>query len=116
VWVVGAYPAARSMERAAQWDGIIPTTTDHTEDHPFSPAALMRVVSAVKEIRASKGLPWDGYDVVVEGMSEAGGGDPTVAEWAEAGATFWVESDWSMGDEAVERHRRRIEAGPPTVG
>jgi alkanesulfonate monooxygenase SsuD/methylene tetrahydromethanopterin reductase-like flavin-dependent oxidoreductase (luciferase family) len=116
VWVVGAYPAARSMERAAQWDGIIPTTTDHTEDNPFSPAALMRVVSAVKEIRAFKGLPWDGYDVVVEGMSEAGGGDPTVAEWAEAGATFWVESDWSMGDEAVERHRRRIEAGPPTVG
>jgi hypothetical protein len=37
-----------------------------------------------------------------------------VAEWVEAGATFWVESDWAMGDDTVNRHRRRIEAGPPS--
>jgi hypothetical protein len=52
---------------------------------------------------------------VVEGMTEPGdAGDATVAGWAEAGATFWVESDWSMGDDAVAKHGRRIDAGPPT--
>jgi alkanesulfonate monooxygenase SsuD/methylene tetrahydromethanopterin reductase-like flavin-dependent oxidoreductase (luciferase family) len=115
VWVVGAYPAARSMDRAAQWDGIIPTKTDRTADSPFSPDDLARTVALAKEIREAKGLPWDGYDVVAEGVSEPGApGSATVAEWVDAGATFWVESDWSMGDDAVARHRRRIEAGPPT--
>jgi alkanesulfonate monooxygenase SsuD/methylene tetrahydromethanopterin reductase-like flavin-dependent oxidoreductase (luciferase family) len=114
VWVVGAYPAARSMERAAQWDGIIPTTAGRVDDQPYGHDDLARTVTVVKEIRESKGLPWEGYDVVVEGVTEPGDvGDATVAAWTEVGATFWVESDWSMGDDAVARHRRRIDAGPP---
>jgi len=114
VWVVGAYPAARSMERAAQWDGIIPTTVGRSGDGEFGPTDLARIVAAIKEIRESKGLAWEGYDVVAEGVSEPGpAGVATVRRWADAGATFWVESDWSMGDDAVARHRRRIEAGPP---
>lgn len=115
VWVVGAYPATRSLRRAAQWDGIVPTKTGQGDEHPFSTDDLRRTVSAVKEIREAYGLPWDGYDVVAEGVSEPGAaGNNTVAEWAEAGATFWVESDWSMRDDAVDRHRRRIDAGPPS--
>ena len=114
VWVVGAYPAARSMERAAQWDGIIPTMAERVDAQPYGHDDLARTVAMVKEIRESKGLPWEGYDVVVEGVTEPGdAGDATVAAWADVGATFWVESDWSMGDDAVARHRRRIDAGPP---
>jgi alkanesulfonate monooxygenase SsuD/methylene tetrahydromethanopterin reductase-like flavin-dependent oxidoreductase (luciferase family) len=115
VWVVGAYPATRSMERAAQWDGIIPTAVGAGADSALTPEALSRIVAVIKEIREKKGLPWEGYDVVAEGVSEPGpAGDARVAEWVDAGATFWVESDWAMGDDAVARHRRRIEAGPPS--
>jgi alkanesulfonate monooxygenase SsuD/methylene tetrahydromethanopterin reductase-like flavin-dependent oxidoreductase (luciferase family) len=114
VWVVGAYPAPRSMARAARWDGVIPTKLDRTDESPFGPADLPRMVAALKGVRERDGLPWEGYDVIAEGVSEPGrAGDATVAEWVDAGATFWVESDWSMGDDAVERHRRRIVAGPP---
>lgn len=114
VWVVGAYPAARSMNRAAQWDGIIPTKTDRFADRPFDHDDLRRTVALVKGIREEKGLPWDCYDVVAEGVTDPGPtGNAAVAEWVDAGATFWVESDWSMGDDAVARHHRRIEAGPP---
>ena len=114
VWVVGAYPAPRSMARAARWDGVIPTKLDRTDDNPFGPVDLSRTVAALKGIRERDGLTWEGYDVIAEGVSEPGAtGDATVAEWVDAGATFRVESDWSMGDDAVERHRRRIEAGPP---
>ena len=83
-------------------------------------AQKVRVVIAEDSVLLREGLTRlradKGYDVVAEGVSEPGAtGDTEVARWAEAGATFWVESDWSMGDDAVERHRRRIEAGPPTV-
>jgi alkanesulfonate monooxygenase SsuD/methylene tetrahydromethanopterin reductase-like flavin-dependent oxidoreductase (luciferase family) len=116
VWVVGAYPARPSLERAAQWDGIIPTKTGQGDDDPFGPDDLARTVAAVKAIREASALPWEGYDVVAEGVSEPGArGNATVAEWVEAGASFWVESDWSMGDGAVDRHRRRIDAGPPSL-
>jgi hypothetical protein len=74
-------------------------------------------VATVKEIRDGLRLPWERYDVVAEGVSEpTATGNATVAEWVDAGATFWVESDWSMGDDAVDRHRQRIEAGPPSPG
>ena len=34
-----------------------------------------------------------------------------VERWREAGATWWIESDWEGG--TVDAIRRRIEAGPP---
>ncbi|MEU4443430.1 hypothetical protein AB0K14_08105 [Actinosynnema sp. NPDC050801] len=35
-----------------------------------------------------------------------------VGEWADAGATWWIESDWETTVDAV---RDRIAAGPPSV-
>ncbi len=114
VWVVGAYPSAKSLRRAAQWDGLLPTRVGNTEHTPFGPADLAEVVAAVRPLRAAAGLPWEGYQVIAEGVSEPGpAGDAVVRSWVDAGATFWVESDWSMGDDAVRRHRERIDAGPP---
>lgn len=116
VWVVGAYPARRSMERAARWDGLLATKVGDGPESPYTPEDLAPAAAEVKEIRSGLGPAWDGYDIVAEGVSEPGSaGNDEVARWAEAGATFWVESDWSMGDDAVERHRRRIEAGPPKL-
>lgn len=115
VWVVGAYPAVLSLRRAARWDGILPTKVGFAVDSPFTPDDLADVVAAVRPLRAEMGLPWDGYDVVAEGVSEPGAdGDAAAREWVAAGANWWVESDWSMGEDAVQRHRARIEAGPPS--
>lgn len=114
VWVVGAYPSEKSMARAARWDGLLPAKVGRDESTPFAPADLVEVIAGVRPLREAAGLAWEGYEVVAEGTSEPGAaGVATAAEWAEAGATFWVESDWSGGDDAVERHRRRIAAGPP---
>lgn len=114
VWVVGAHPSEKSLSRAAKWDGLLPTKVGHSESTPFGPDDLSEVVAAVRPLREAAGLPWAGYDVIAEGVSRPGGpGVTAVAAWREAGATFWVESDWSGGDDAVERHLRRIEAGPP---
>ena len=95
---------------------MLATKTGNGPGDPFTPDDLAQATAAVREIRTARGLAWDGYDVVAEGVSGPGStGNAEVARWVEAGATFWVESDWSMGDDAVARHRRRIEAGPPRV-
>ena len=39
-----------------------------------------------------------------------------VRPWAEAGATWWLESDWSVPADRVADHSRdRLSAGPPLV-
>jgi alkanesulfonate monooxygenase SsuD/methylene tetrahydromethanopterin reductase-like flavin-dependent oxidoreductase (luciferase family) len=114
VWVVGAYPSERSLSRAARWDGLLSTKVGFAIDTPFLPNDLADVVDAVRKLREGMGLPWDGYEVVAEGITKPGSaGDQRVREWVDAGATWWVESDWTGGDDAVQRHRTRIEAGPP---
>jgi alkanesulfonate monooxygenase SsuD/methylene tetrahydromethanopterin reductase-like flavin-dependent oxidoreductase (luciferase family) len=114
VWVVGAHPAPRSMARAARWDGLLPMVLSPDVGPPETPERLAEVVAACRAERESAGLPWDGFDVVVEGTSAPGPtGWTAVRPWAEAGATWWVESDWSGGEDALARLRDRIVAGPP---
>ena len=76
VWVVGAYPSAQSLRRAARWDGLLSTKVGFGADTPFGPGDLADVVAAVRPLREEAGLPWEGYDVVAEGVSEpAAAGD-----------------------------------------
>jgi len=41
----------------------------------------------------------------------------TVRPWAEAGATWWIDADWSSMDRDVVREasERRLKAGPPRI-
>ena len=71
-------------------------------------AVPAEVVASARGQRAELGLPWEGYDVVTEGMTAPGA---SVRDWREAGATWWIESDWDITAEAV---RERITAGPPS--
>ena len=71
----------------------------------------------MRALREAAGLPWEGYDVVVEADSSGQFVqlEGTPGDWAQAGGTWWVESWWSLqpGPEGVAELRRRIEAGPP---
>lgn len=113
VWVVGAYPAEKSLRRAAQWDGLLATKVGFGPDDQFSPADLADTVTAVRSLREAAGLSWAGYDVVAEGVTDPAAADEKVGEFVAAGATWWIESEWSGGADAVARHLARIEAGPP---
>ena len=99
VWVVGAHPSERSMgacgalgRSAAQSLAAEGIRAGEGRER------LALVVAGARVAREAAGLPWEGYDVVAEGTSTAdGGGARAVAEWADAGATWWVESDWDGG-------------------
>jgi hypothetical protein len=75
------------------------------------------VLRVVRGLREEAGLPWQGYDVVIEGDStgEFVKSAGTPGQWARIGATWWVESWWSVepGPVGLAEIRRRVTAGPP---
>src|SRR6266536_393480 len=113
IWVVGGWPAPKSMRRAARYDGWLPNMVAwRGRPAPeLSPAVLGGAVEWIRERRAAEGADMRGYDVVVEG---SGWPADRVAEWAGAGATWYLDADWSVGPDEVQRHaRERLAAGPP---
>ena len=123
VWVVGAHMIGRerqpSLERAARWDGLLPqVVAPEGRSKPDGLEAFHDVTSVVRRMRTEAGLPWEGYDVIVEADSSREFVQLEPAEpqaWADAGATWWVESWWTLSpDEAgLAEMRRRVAAGPP---
>ena len=120
VWCVGALVPGRdrqrSLERAARWEGVLPAVVGGEGHSALTLEALREVVERVGAARSAAGLSMDGYDVVVEGDSHGGFGDvhgPS-EPWAQAGATWWVESWWDLPDspEGRAETRRRLELGP----
>jgi alkanesulfonate monooxygenase SsuD/methylene tetrahydromethanopterin reductase-like flavin-dependent oxidoreductase (luciferase family) len=123
VWVVGARVTGRegqpSLRRAARWDGLLPAIIEDGQPRDLrDPAELADMVAEVRRMRAAEGNAGDPFDVVVEGDST---GEfvqldpPDPGAWEAAGATWWVESWWSIerGDAGLAEVRRRVQAGPP---
>jgi alkanesulfonate monooxygenase SsuD/methylene tetrahydromethanopterin reductase-like flavin-dependent oxidoreductase (luciferase family) len=117
IWVVGGWPAPRSMGRAARWDGWLPNLVGRGGAGPMQPHQVRDGVEWIRTARAEDGLGMDGYDVVAEGVTPAD--DPAAARavlepWRDAGATWWIESNWSVKAEELDDYlRRRLSAGPP---
>ncbi len=115
IWVVGAWPRARSMRRALRYDGVIPTVLGADGPVRLSTPDEMRAVCAFVRANRTGSTP---FDVVMEG--ETPGDDreraaAIVRSWAEAGVTWWIETRWNALDQAdgLETVRRRIQQGPP---
>jgi alkanesulfonate monooxygenase SsuD/methylene tetrahydromethanopterin reductase-like flavin-dependent oxidoreductase (luciferase family) len=106
IWVVGAWPAERSMARAARHEGLLPNVLGGGQ---YTPAMIGQMREWIAERRGSS----DGFEIVLEGATEPGDADDELRRFAEAGATWWIESNWETFDPAVAR--RRIEAGPPRM-
>lgn len=113
IWVVGAWPSERSMARVLRYDGWLPYWLPKAQApeglaRPDEPAQLAEVRDWIAARRSL-----DGFEIVMEGATRVD--DPAAAasaqRWADAGATWWLESDWATFD--AEPQRRRIRAGPP---
>ena len=95
IWVAVMLSNARTVGRAARFDGVVPITPDAT---PMTPDAVAALVARIGRT--------DGYDVVVP-RAEGVPAD----EYAAAGVTWLVEGTWPedgwMADLAA-----RVERGP----
>ena len=114
-WVVGLWPAPRSMRRSARWDGWLPNFAQPEGLNRPDVESLADGVAWLREERAKAGESMDDFDVVMDGATEPGAeAVDTVRSWEEAGATWWLEANWSVpAEEAVVWSRDRLRAGPP---
>jgi alkanesulfonate monooxygenase SsuD/methylene tetrahydromethanopterin reductase-like flavin-dependent oxidoreductase (luciferase family) len=102
IWCVGVLNRPRTMIRALRWDGLLPQVMVDGKGESAS-------LEAVAKVRAEIGdRP---YDIVIEGN----GSEHSPAAWANAGATWWIESMWdAMGRaEPGLAALDRLHEGPP---
>jgi hypothetical protein len=124
VWVVGAYVADQdrqpSLDRAARWEGLLPQVIDGEGRAVRDPGELADLLGLVRQRRDALGLGDAPYDAVIEADStgefiQLSPADP--AAWAAAGATWWIESWWTIpvGPQGLAEVRRRVQGGPPAT-
>ena len=109
IWVVGAWPSKKSLDRALRYDGLLA----YTMRGEVTPEDIKAIRGYVEENRGTDGA----FDIVWEGTTP--GDDPeqaasVVRPYAEAGITWWIESMWSAPNEP-EDLRARIRQGPPSA-
>ena len=114
IWVVAVWPRPKSMNRSAPMRGG---------------GAPVRGSRGRRAARARPGRPgvagraWPlQIDVVAQGETPTDDSEAAravVADWAQAGCTWWLETRWEMPHGAAERMRQvreRLAAGPPRPG
>jgi alkanesulfonate monooxygenase SsuD/methylene tetrahydromethanopterin reductase-like flavin-dependent oxidoreductase (luciferase family) len=119
VWVGGFWPNHAPFRRAARWDGVFPLF--ETDGDEAATAQLREVVQYVAAQRTG-GQP---FDVVCTGVTP--GADRAeaariVAQYAEAGANWWLEGIAPYrfgrgfeGEWPVAALRERVLQGPPSA-
>ncbi|MCI0520456.1 MAG: LLM class flavin-dependent oxidoreductase [Chloroflexi bacterium] len=115
IWIVGAWPREKSMQRALRYDGLLPNVMGADGQVRMSPPLPEEIAAMHAYIQARRGETTP-YDLIVEG--ETPGGEPRqaaakVKPFAQAGATWWIEALWGAPD--MESVRRRLLQGPPQI-
>jgi hypothetical protein len=110
LWVPGIWPRMKSMRRLLRCDGLLPQKMNANGEFEAVTPADLHQMKAYIEANRTLTTP---FDYVTEGKT----GDLTPAqaqdllgEWAEAGATWWVESLWETTEAQVVD---RLRQGPP---
>lgn len=113
IWVVGAWPREKSMQRALQYDGLLPNFVGKSGKvemgHP-DPDVMKEMADYVR--RHTNGKP---YDIIMEGETDPARLETLdlVRTYANHGVTWWMEALWSA--ENQEEIINRIKAGPPRI-
>ncbi len=116
VWVVGVWPRPRSLDRALRYDGLVPQKKPQPREAPgpLTPDDLRAIRAYIAEHRAADSP----FDLIAEGETPTGSSHQAaeqVRPFAEAGATWWLESRWSAGDDWESVVRARLRQGPPRM-
>jgi alkanesulfonate monooxygenase SsuD/methylene tetrahydromethanopterin reductase-like flavin-dependent oxidoreductase (luciferase family) len=113
IWVAGRYGSRRPLRRAARFDGFFPINTTWDPDDLLTPRQLAEMVAVIGHHRGHV----DGFEILTAGFTDSPSRtevDDHVAPFADAGATWWLETlepQRATLDELVER----IRSGPPRL-
>lgn len=115
LWVVGAWGSERSMARALRHDGILPNKLTPERTHAEITPEDIRAIRDYAAARREGDRP---FEIIMEGTTpteDRAAAVEKVRPYAEAGATWWIESPWTAPNGPAEL-RARIQQGPPRVG
>lgn len=113
IWVVGAWPRMKSMQRAIKYDGLLPIVMG--KDGKLRQAGP----SDIREIKAwieTNRTETTSFDIVVEGKTpgdHATKAAKILTPWSEAGATWWIEALWDAKNPKLVL--QRIKQGPTKI-
>jgi alkanesulfonate monooxygenase SsuD/methylene tetrahydromethanopterin reductase-like flavin-dependent oxidoreductase (luciferase family) len=111
IWVVGAWPRPKSMNRVLRCDGVVPQYEGLDADEQPQHA---RAVREWLDRHGGRRI-----DLIAQGETSAEDAESAVAQviaWAGFGCTWWLETRWEMPHGTPERMRQvreRLRAGPP---
>jgi len=117
IWVVGAWPSPKSMRRVLRYDGLLPNVIGGDGKVRMSPATPDEVREMAAFIRANRSESESvnaSFDIIVEGRTpgnDLGKAVATTRPYAEAGATWWIEAQWTEPD--MQKVLARLRQGPP---
>jgi alkanesulfonate monooxygenase SsuD/methylene tetrahydromethanopterin reductase-like flavin-dependent oxidoreductase (luciferase family) len=106
LWIAGNWPNKKPFRRAAQWSGVFP----YMLQRALRPEDFREMLAYIQTQRTLD-TP---FDVIASGQTsglERAQDMATVASFAQAGATWWLES-FSL-HHPLEQVRQRIHQGPP---
>ena len=112
IWVVGAWPYEKSMKRALNYEGIIPTLKNKQgQFEDITPEHIYEINAYIQENRSKK----EPFDIIVEGKTpgdDSNESESIIKPFIGAGATWWIESDWTTKNH--ESLFKRVKQGPPS--
>lgn len=112
LWVAGAWPRQKSMQRVLKCDGLLPLKMNAEGKFEEVSPADIRDMKAYIDANRTVTPP---FDIVVEGKTAGMVSDQVqekLTPWVEAGATWWIEGMWGDSPETV---KERVQHGPPKL-
>ncbi len=115
IWVVGAWPRMKSMQRVLRYDGLLPAKMNADGSYAeVTPEDIQAMKAYITEHRTQT----TSFDIVMEGETPGDNREQAatiVRPYAEAGSTWWMEARWGSPTR-VDEARMRIKQGPPHYG
>ena len=117
IWVVGAWPKQKSLQRVLRYDGLLPNVMGADGQPREMTADDVRAMHNYVVANRSETTP---FDIVVEGRTPGDKIDRAaeiVRGWADAGATWWIEALWGDPAQSIDLDAvlHRIRQGPPPI-
>lgn len=112
LWVAGAWPRKKSMQRILKCDGLLPLKMSPDGQFKEVLPSDLREMKAYIDANRTLDTP---FDIIAEGKTtglETDQVQEKLVPWYEAGATWWIEGMWEDAPEAV---RERLLQGPPVL-
>jgi hypothetical protein len=116
IWVVGAWPSMKSMDRVLRYDGLLPNVMDEKGNVRMSPPTPSEIIKMREFIEAKRDQATP-FDIIMEGQTpgdDRQGALEIIEPYAQAGVTWWIEAHWSTLEQ--EQVLARLKQGPPRIG